>query len=135
MSKDFWKSGHAPTLISAFLYFDLSFMVWYILGPLAIQIASDLHLNAQDRGLMVATPILAGAILRFFMGLIVDRVSPKFAGIGGQILVILALGTAWKFGIHSLHEALLLGLFLGVAGASFSVASNSARWSAPMRRR
>ena len=97
-------------------------MVWYILGPLAIQIASDLNLDAEDRGLMVATPILSGAILRFFMGLVVDRVSPKFAGIGGQILVILALGAAWKFGIHSLYEALALGVFLGIAGAAFSVA-------------
>ncbi len=122
MGKDFWKSGHRPTLISASLYFDLSFMVWYILGPLAIQIASDLNLDAEDRGLMVATPILSGAILRFFMGLVVDRVSPKFAGIGGQILVILALGAAWKFGIHSLYEALALGVFLGIAGADFSVA-------------
>ena len=122
MNKDFWKSGHTPTLISAFLYFDLSFMVWYILGPLAIQIARDLQLNPQERGLMVAMPILAGAILRFFMGLAADRISPKFAGIIGQVLVIVALGFAWKFGIHSLHEALVLGLFLGVAGASFSVA-------------
>lgn len=33
MNSSFWKSGHAPTLFAAFLYFDLSFMVWYLLGP------------------------------------------------------------------------------------------------------
>jgi NNP family nitrate/nitrite transporter-like MFS transporter len=69
MDKSFWKAGHTPTLFAAFLYFDLSFMVWYILGPMAVQIANDLQLSAQQRGLMVATPILAGAILRFVMGI------------------------------------------------------------------
>ncbi|MDN5598845.1 MAG: MFS transporter, partial [Pseudomonas sp.] len=42
MKSSFWKSGHTPTLFAAFLYFDLSFMVWYLLGPLAVQIATDL---------------------------------------------------------------------------------------------
>nr|WP_294863707.1 nitrate/nitrite transporter [uncultured Pseudogulbenkiania sp.] len=121
MNKSFWKAGHWPTLLAAFLYFDLSFMVWYILGPLAIQIADSLSLSAQQRGMMVATPILAGAVLRFVIGLMVDRLSPKTAGIVGQVVVIAALGTAWHFGIHSFHQALLLGLFLGVAGASFAV--------------
>ncbi|MDC7715169.1 NarK/NasA family nitrate transporter [Vogesella sp. LYT5W] len=121
MSKDFWKAGHTPTLLVSFLYFDLSFMVWYLLGPLAIQIAEALQLSAQQRGLMVATPILAGAILRLGMGLIVDRVSPKFAGILGQVVVMLALGFAWLHGIQSLTQALLLGVFLGVAGAAFAV--------------
>ena len=64
MNNSFWKAGHTPTLFSAFLYFDLSFMVWYLLGPLAVQIATDLDLSAQQRGIMVATPILAGALLR-----------------------------------------------------------------------
>ena len=40
MNTSFWKSGHTPTLFSAFLYFDLSFMVWYVLGPLGVQIAA-----------------------------------------------------------------------------------------------
>ena len=34
MNKAFWKSGHTPTLLTAFLYFDLSFMVWYLISPL-----------------------------------------------------------------------------------------------------
>jgi NNP family nitrate/nitrite transporter-like MFS transporter len=122
MDKSFWKAGHTPTLFAAFLYFDLSFMVWYILGPMAVQIANDLQLSAQQRGLMVATPILAGAILRFVMGILVDKLSPKTAGIIGQVIVMIALSVAWAFGIHSLEQALLLGLFLGVAGASFAVA-------------
>ena len=95
MNTSFWKAGHAPTLFAAFLYFDLSFMVWYLLGPLAVQIATDLELNAQQRGLMVATPILAGAVLRLLMGFLCDRLSPKTADalswasmIGGVVIAV-----------------------------------------------
>ena len=122
MNTSFWKAGHAPTLFAAFLYFDLSFMVWYVLGPLGVQIASDLGLTTQQRAMMVATPILAGAVLRFLMGLLADRTSPKSAGLIGQVIVIAALAVAWQHGIHSYEQALLLGLFLGFAGASFAVA-------------
>ena len=122
MKSSFWKSGHTPTLFAAFLYFDLSFMVWYLLGPLAVQIAADLHLTTQQRGLVVATPILAGAVLRFLMGMLADKLSPKTAGLIGQVIVIVALFCAWKLGIHSYEQALLLGMFLGMAGASFAVA-------------
>ncbi|NQD94425.1 MFS transporter, partial [Pseudomonas sp. CrR25] len=101
MNTSFWKAGHLPTLFAAFLYFDLSFMVWYLLGPLAVQIATDLELSAQQRGLMVATPILAGAILRIFMGLLADRLSPKSAGLIGQVVVIASLFAAWQIGIQS----------------------------------
>jgi NNP family nitrate/nitrite transporter-like MFS transporter len=121
MNSSFWKAGHAPTLFAAFLYFDLSFMVWYLLGPLAVQIATDLQLTTQERGLLVATPILAGAILRVIMGWLADRLSPKTAGLIGQCLVIIALALAWRLGIHSFEQALLLGVGLGVAGASFAV--------------
>jgi NNP family nitrate/nitrite transporter-like MFS transporter len=122
MDTSFWKAGHKPTLFAAFLYFDLSFMVWYLLGPLAVQIATDLQLTTQQRGLMVATPILAGAVLRFLMGLLADQLSPKTAGIIGQVIVIAALLGAWQLGIHTYEQALILGLFLGMAGASFAVA-------------
>ncbi|CAD5110184.1 MFS transporter [Zestomonas carbonaria] len=122
MNASFWKAGHKPTLFAAFLYFDLSFMIWYVLGPLGVQIAADLGLSTQQRAMMVATPILAGAVLRFLMGLLADRTSPKTAGLIGQVIVIVALLGAWLMGIRSYEQALLLGLFLGVAGASFAVA-------------
>ncbi|MDA8485925.1 NarK/NasA family nitrate transporter [Pseudomonas resinovorans] len=122
MTTSFWKAGHTPTLFSAFLYFDLSFMVWYVLGPLGVQIASDLQLTTQQRAMMVATPILAGAVLRFLMGMLADRTSPKIAGLIGQVVVIAALFIAWQVGIRTYEQALLLGLFLGFAGASFAVA-------------
>ncbi|WP_424195942.1 nitrate/nitrite transporter [Ampullimonas aquatilis] len=132
MKTSFLKAGHTPTLFCAFLYFDLSFMVWVLLGPLGVQIAKDLGLNAAQKGLMVATPILAGALLRFVMGLLVDHLKPKLAGAIGQVIVIAALAWAWLAGIHSYTEVLILGLFFGVAGASFAVALPLAsRWYPP----
>ena len=125
----FWQSGHRPTLIAAFLYFDLAFMVWVILGPLAPSISADLGLDAAQKGLMVATPTLAGAVLRILMGLLVDRLGPKMTGACGQVVVILGLFGAWLVGIDSFAGTLLLGLLLGFAGASFAVALPLAsRW-------
>ncbi|MCB5186425.1 NarK/NasA family nitrate transporter [Methylobacillus caricis] len=132
MQKSFWQAGHKPTLFSAFLYFDLSFMVWVLLGPLAVQIAGDLHLTSAQKGMMVATPVLTGALLRLVMGVLVDQIQPKKAGLIGQLVVLAALAVAWLNGIHSYQQALLLGVFLGFAGASFAVALPLAsRWYPP----
>ncbi|KRH78802.1 nitrate transporter [Ferrovum sp. JA12] len=129
MSKGFMKAGHMPTLLSAFLYFDLAFMVWVLLGPLGVQIAASLHLSPAQKGLMVATPILSGALLRVVMGLLVDQVKPKLAGTIGQLIIIIVLFIAWRMGVHSYLQTLILGMFLGVAGASFAAALPLAsRW-------
>ena len=42
----FMKSGHFPTLLAAFLYFDVSFMVWVLLGPLAPFLSQQFHLTS-----------------------------------------------------------------------------------------
>ncbi|WP_341675590.1 nitrate/nitrite transporter [Niveibacterium sp. SC-1] len=130
--KSFLQAGHTPTLIAAFLYFDLAFMVWVLLGPLGVQIANDLGLTPAQKGLMVATPLLTGAFLRIVMGVLVDQVKPKLAGAIGQVIVMAALFFAWKHGIKSYGEVLVLAGFLGVAGASFAVALPLAsRWYPP----
>jgi NNP family nitrate/nitrite transporter-like MFS transporter len=130
--KSFLKSGHLPTLLAAFLYFDFSFMCWVILGPLGIQIAKALHLDPAHKGLMVATPVLAGAFLRILNGLVVDHVGAKKAGIMAQVIVILGLAAAWFLGVPSFDAVLLLGVVLGMAGASFAIALPMAsRWYPP----
>jgi NNP family nitrate/nitrite transporter-like MFS transporter len=131
-TRGFLKSGHTPTLFSAFLYFDLSFMVWVMLGPLGVAISKTLHLNPAQKGLMVATPLLAGAVLRIIFGVLVDHIGPKKAGIIGQLIVLAGLGLAWFLGVHSYSQVLLLAVLLGVAGASFAVALPLAsRWYPP----
>ncbi|MHA3769956.1 MFS transporter [Verrucomicrobiota bacterium sgz303538] len=126
------SSGHWPTLLTAFLYFDVSFMVWTVLGPLGAQIGESLHLSAQQKGLMVAMPILSGAILRIALGLLVDRIGAKNTGILGQLIVIAGLALAWVFGLPHYQATILMGLVLGFAGASFAVALPQAgRWYPP----
>lgn len=130
--RGFMKAGHPPTLFSAFLYFDLSFMVWVLLGPLGVAISKSLHLDPAQKGLMVATPLLAGAALRIVFGVLVDHIGPKRAGIIGQLVVLAGLGLAWFLGIKSYDQVLLLAVVLGVAGASFAVALPLAsRWYPP----
>lgn len=125
-------SGHWPTLVTSFLYFDVSFMVWTLLGALGALIATSLGLNAQETFLMVSTPILSGAFLRIALSLLVDRIGTKTTGILAQLVVMLGLAVAWRAGLSSLGEALLLGVVLGVAGASFAVAlPQSGRWYPP----
>ena len=122
MKSAFLKSGHLPTLISCFLYFDISFAVWVLLGPLAVLIAPDLGLNAGEKGLMVAVPTLAGAGFRFLNGILVGQWKPRLIGLIMQLVVIAGLTTAWLIGIHSFPQMLMLGVILGVAGASFAIA-------------
>jgi NNP family nitrate/nitrite transporter-like MFS transporter len=130
--RGFWAVGHKPTLFAAFLYFDVAFMVWVMLGPLAPIIAKGLHLNAAEKGLMVAVPTLAGAVLRLVNGLLVDRIGPKRTGTIGQLIVIAGLSFAWLTGIESFGGTLALGIVLGFAGASFAVALPLAsRWYPP----
>jgi NNP family nitrate/nitrite transporter-like MFS transporter len=126
------SSGHWPTLLTAFLYFDVSFMIWTLLGPLGAQIGEALHLGTQQKSFMVAVPILAGALLRIVLGLTVDRIGAKNTGIGAQIIVLMALALAWCLGLRDYAATLLLGVVLGFAGASFAVALPQAgRWYPP----
>jgi len=132
MHKGFTTAGHLPTLFAAFLYFDMSFMVWVMLGPMGVQIAKDLALTPAEKGLMVATPVLAGALLRLPAGILVDHLKPKLTGAIMQALVILGLLSAWVFGVGTFSQVLMVGCVLGVAGASFAVALPLAsRWYPP----
>ena len=128
----FFKAGNPKTLFAAFFYFDMSFMVWVMLGPLAVQIAAALKLDPGQRGLMTAVPLLVGALLRVVNGVAVDRIGPLRTGMIGQVIVIVGLLVAWWFGITSFAGVLCLGVVLGVAGASFAVALPLAsRWYPP----
>jgi NNP family nitrate/nitrite transporter-like MFS transporter len=126
------RTGHWPTLLTAFLYFDFSFMVWTVLGPLGVQIGETVRLAPEQKGLMVATPILSWAILRILLGLLVDRIGAKRTGVIAQIIVIIGLASAWMFGLPTYKAALFMGVVLGFAGASFVIALPQAgRWYPP----
>ncbi len=127
----FLKSGHLPTLFSSFLYFDVSFMIWVLLGALGNYVAGDLNLNPAQKGLMTAIPLLGGSILRLVFGHLTDRIGPKNTGCIGLTMTLLPLLGGWLWA-GSIHKVYLVGLLLGVAGASFAVALPMAsRWYPP----
>ncbi len=131
MQNGFKKAGHFPSLLSAFLYFDVSFMVWVLCGAIALFITKDFGLTDAQKATMVALPSLGGAILRIPMGILADRIGCKKAGILGMLITFIPLLWGWLGG-NNLSEIHAIGLLLGIAGASFGVALPLAgRWYPP----
>jgi NNP family nitrate/nitrite transporter-like MFS transporter len=119
--RGFREAGHPPTLLSAFLYFDVSFMVWVILGPLGPFIGEAYKLSATQKGLLTAIPLLGGSFFRPILGWMTERFGGRNTGLVGLGLTLLPLLWAWKFA-HTFDSFLGLGLLLGIAGASFAAA-------------
>jgi len=127
----FLRAGHLPTLIAALLYFDVSFMVWVLLGPLAPFLKSELHLTATQGGLLTAIPLLGGSLFRPVMGLVADRIGGRLTGLIGMMLTLVPLFVGWQFA-QTITHFYVIGFFLGIAGASFAVALPLAgRWYPP----
>ena len=126
--KGFTRAGHLPTLIAALLYFDVSFMTWVLLGPLAPFLREDLGLSATQQGLLTAIPLLGGSLFRPLMGMLGDRLGGRRTALLGMMLTLATLLVGWQLATTAAHFY-ILGFFLGLAGASFAVALPLAsRW-------
>jgi NNP family nitrate/nitrite transporter-like MFS transporter len=129
--KQFFRSGNPATLFSAFFYFDISFMIWVMLGPLGNFIAEEFQLTASQKGLMTAMPILSGSLLRLVLGPLADRIGGRKTALIGLSLTFIPM-LLGAFAAQTYEMILVIGLFLGVAGASFAVALPMAsRWYPP----
>ncbi len=122
------NSGKAlSVLIVSTLAFTVCFMVWMMFGVIGIPIKKQLGLNATEFGLLTATPVLTGSLIRVPLGIWTDK-------FGGRI-VFFALMLACVIPIWMMSYAtaywhfLVIGLFVGLAGGSFSVGTPYvARW-------
>ncbi|MFO0774068.1 MAG: MFS transporter [Nitrospiraceae bacterium] len=115
------RSGHWPSLLGAWLHFEVSFMVWMLMGALGVSIADNLALTSTQMGLLLAMPLLSGAIWRVPVGLASDRIGAK--RMGSVILLAELAGLVWgATGATSFVSLLCVSLLLGAAGASFAVA-------------
>lgn len=129
--KTFAAVGHWPTLFAAFLYFDFCFAIWVLNGAMAPFISETYGLNAAQKGFMVSVPILAGALMRFPLGVLSQYIGRKNAAMVEMALIIAALGFGFLF-VDSYDGVLAMGVLLGIAGASFGVAlSLGSGWYPP----
>ena len=107
--------------------FTACFMVWMIFAVIGIPIKEALGLNETQFGVLVAMPVLTGSLIRLPLGMLTDR-------FGGRIVFfVLMLSTIVPVWLISSGTAfwhyLVTGLFVGVAGGSFTVGiSYCARW-------
>ena len=119
--KTFAKAGHWPTLFAAFLYFDFCFAIWVLNGAMAPFISESFGLTPAQKGFMISVPILAGALMRFPLGVLAQYIGRKNAALVEMSLIVAALGFGF-FLVDSYDAVLAMGVLLGIAGASFGVA-------------
>ena len=84
-------SGHPLTLLCSFLYFDVSFMIWVMLGALGVYISQDFGLSSFEKGFVVALPILSGSVFRIILGVLTDRIGPKKTAVIGMLITMIPL--------------------------------------------
>jgi MFS transporter, NNP family, nitrate/nitrite transporter len=114
-------------LIVSTLAFTVCFMVWMMFGVIGIPIKKTLGLNATQFGLLTAMPVLTGSLVRVPLGIWTDRY-------GGRIVMTLLMAATvpaiWLMSYATAYwHFLVIGLFVGLAGGSFSVGTPYvARW-------
>ena len=117
------KSGDWMSLLACFLYFDTGFTVWVMLGPLAPFISKSIVMTPVEQGFLVAVPVLAAAILRVTLGNLFQAVDGrKIALMGIFLSSIPSIVLLVMPGAPTYLTLLILGVFLGMGGASFAVA-------------
>ncbi len=128
----FLKSGHAPTLYASFLYFAFSCCIWVLNGAMAPFISETFNLSPAEKGLMLSIPIIAGALMRFPLGLLSQYIGRKNATLVEMGLIMVAMLFGFFF-VKSFNDLLAMGVLLGIAGASFGVALSLGSGSFPPR--
>ncbi|WP_374438340.1 nitrate/nitrite transporter [Inhella sp.] len=121
LTKDFLRAGHWPTLLASFLYFDFCFAIWVLNGAMAPFISETFALTPAQKGFMISVPILAGALMRFPLGVLAQYIGRKNAALVEMGLIVAALCFGYVF-VGSYDDVLAMGVLLGIAGASFGVA-------------
>jgi NNP family nitrate/nitrite transporter-like MFS transporter len=132
--KTFLRSGHGPTLFAAFLYFAFSCCIWVLNGAMAPFIGESFNLSPAQKGLMLSVPIIAGALMRFPLGILSQYIGRKRATLVEMGLIAVAMLFGF-FMVHSFNDLLAMGVLLGIAGASFGVAlSLGSGWFPPQHK-
>ncbi|MEK8089672.1 nitrate/nitrite transporter [Thermithiobacillus plumbiphilus] len=125
MKSERWKQ--ISVLSASTLAFTVCFAAWVMFSIIGIPLKQELGLNETQFGLLVATPILTGSLIRLPLGMLTDRLGGRivfFLLLLATIVPIYLIGEA-----HAYWQFLVLGLFIGFAGGAFSVGiSYVAHW-------
>ena len=129
------KSGHWPSLAGAWLHFEVSFMAWLLIGSLGVSISEEFGLSATQKGLLVACPLLSGALLRIGVGLSSDHFGAKLTGLYLLAAETAALLWGWLGGgslIQLLGVGLLVTIPVSVAAIAVAYKETVGFMAAPM---
>lgn len=106
-------------VIASTLSFTVCFMIWMMFAVIGIPIKETLGLNETEFGILIATPVLTGSLMRLPLGMWTD----KFGG--RLVFFVLMLSTVipiWMLSYCTqFWQYLIVGLFVGLAGGSFTV--------------
>ncbi len=129
--RQFLRAGHPPTLVAAFFYLTFTFVIWVLNGAMAPFISEAFGLTPAQKGLMLSIPIIAGALMRFPLGVLAQFIGRKRATLVEMALIAGAMLFGYLH-VHSYGDLLAMGVLLGIAGASFGVAmSLGSGWFPP----
>jgi NNP family nitrate/nitrite transporter-like MFS transporter len=127
------RSGNWKALLACFLYFDTGFTAWVMFGPLAPFISKQISLSATQAGFLVAVPVLSASIVRVTFGNLFQSVNGRALALLGITLSAIPAFVLLLPIVPSYTLLLVLGVFLGVGGASFAIALPMAGSSYPPR--
>lgn len=113
------KQQQISVLTMNTMAFAVNFAVWVMLSVIGIRIKAELNLNETEFGLLVATPILTGSLVRLPLGILTDRYGGRIVFFIQMLLVAIPI---WMVSYATEYwQYLVLGLFVGLAGGSFAV--------------
>jgi len=119
MSISLPTSGASKALTLATLAFAANFSVWILYAVFGLELEKSMGLSATQLGVFFATPMLTGALARIPAGILADRYNPKHLFTLQMLLITPALFLL-PF-ISTYNHYLLLGLWIGLSGASFTL--------------
>src|SRR3981189_1189407 len=116
------RSGNWKALLACFLYFDTGFTAWVMFGPLAPYVSKQLSLSPTQAGFLVAVPVLSASIVRVTFGNLFQSVEGRRLALMGIGLSSIPAFVLLLPIVPTYTLLLVLGVFLGVGGASFAIA-------------
>jgi NNP family nitrate/nitrite transporter-like MFS transporter len=114
-------------LVVSTLAFTVCFMVWMMFGVIGVPLKKTLNLNSTEFGLLTAMPVLTGSLIRIPLGIWTDKYGGRIVF---AVLMAVTVPAIWLMAYATQYwHFLVIGLFVGLAGGSFSVGTPYvARW-------